>query len=200
MLKKVSIILVLLLVFSVLLGSLLYWLELVNVLPSRVFINFFDNITNESTPTLEIESVSDTLLLEKIRLEKQYEAIQTQQQNLVDFEQTLVQREQEIVKKEEIIRMREEELDNQELSLNQRAKTIDNKTEGVRYNTQALLNMPPRSAVRILEGYEDQQLIDTLLIADQIANENNTQSLVPFWLSLMDPVKVAEIQAKITYR
>ena len=198
MLKKVSIILVLVLVFTVLLVSLLYWLELVNIIPSKIFINFFENITNKNDVT--VETTSDILLLEKIRLDKQYEAIQVQQQDLIDFKQTLSIREQEIVKKEEVIRIREEELDNRELGLNQREKTIENKTEGIRYNTQNLLNMPPNSAVKILEGYEDQQLIDTLLIADQIAKDNNTQSLVPFWLSLMDPVKVAKIQAKITYR
>ena len=92
------------------------------------------------------------------------------------------------------------DIEEQKKSLNQLSKQFENKNKVIRYNVQALINMPPENAVGILEQYDDQTLIDTLILTDQVAQENNTQSFVPYWLSLMDAKRAADIQRKLVYR
>lgn len=199
MLKRILGIFTLIVTIFVLLAGLIYWLELINVIPSKLLVNFITGMFNRNE-TVELENVSDILLLEKIRLEKQYEALRQEREKLEEYEQALLVREEEIEKNEETIRIKEEELNARELSLNLREKTIENKDERIRYNVISLLNMPPASAVEIMMGYDDQQLIDTLIMADKIAEENQTVSSVPYWFSLMDSERASEIQKKILYR
>ncbi len=184
----------------VLLIGLIYWLELVNILPTKVVVNYVSGVLSPTTPPITAQVQNDTLLLDKLRLEQQSGALQRRQETLNELQRSLELREEEVLRSEEQIRIREEELDNLQLSLNLRSERIENKDEGLRYNVQSLLNIPPENAVKILVEYDDQLLVDTLMIADLIATENQSLSLVPLWLSLMEPERASDIQKKIIYR
>ena len=62
--------------------------------------------------------------------------------------------------------------------------------------TVNLLGMPPETAVKSLEKMTDYDVIDILKSADRIAEERNQGSMSSYWLSLMDPEKVAAINRK----
>ncbi len=186
----------------VLLTGLIYWLELVNILPTKIVVNYVSGILTPaiSSPQVTAQVQNDTLLLDRLRLEQQSGALQRRQETLNELQRSLELREEEVLRGEERIRVKEEELDNLQLSLNLRSERIENKDEGLRYNVQSLLNIPPENAVKILVEYDDQLLVDTLMTADLIATENQSLSLVPLWLSLMEPERASDIQKKIIYR
>ena len=62
--------------------------------------------------------------------------------------------------------------------------------------TVNLLGMPPETAVKSLEKMTDYDVIEILKSADRIAEERNQGSMSSYWLSLMDPEKVAAINRK----
>lgn len=62
--------------------------------------------------------------------------------------------------------------------------------------TVNLLGMPPETAVKSLEKMADYDVIEILKSADKIAEERNQGSMSSYWLSLMDPEKVAAINRK----
>jgi flagellar protein FlbB len=47
---------------------------------------------------------------------------------------------------------------------------------------------------------DDQNVIDVLRRTEEIAQAEGTASIVAFWLSLMDPVRAAELQRKMVNR
>ena len=62
--------------------------------------------------------------------------------------------------------------------------------------TVNLLGMPPETAVKSLEKMTDYDVIEILKSADRIAEERNQGSMSSYWLSLMDPEKLAAINRK----
>ena len=53
---------------------------------------------------------------------------------------------------------------------------------------------------QILEGYDDQLLIDLLRITDELAADEGRLSLVPFWLAQLPPERAADIQRKMVIK
>jgi flagellar protein FlbB len=60
--------------------------------------------------------------------------------------------------------------------------------------------MPPQRAVGILAAMDDQDIIDVFRKTDQLAEASGSSSIVPFWMSLMDPQRAAEISRKMVSR
>jgi flagellar protein FlbB len=60
--------------------------------------------------------------------------------------------------------------------------------------------MPPQNAVGIIALLDDQDAIDVIRKTEEIAQAEGTASIVPFWFSLMEPAKAAELQRKMAGR
>jgi flagellar protein FlbB len=58
--------------------------------------------------------------------------------------------------------------------------------------------MRPDDAVAILVGYDDQLLIDTLRVTEELAQAAGEVSLVSVWLSRLPSDRAADIQRKMT--
>ena len=57
--------------------------------------------------------------------------------------------------------------------------------------------MPPKNAVDILVAMEDQDIIDILRMADEIAAEQGVMSMASTWLQMMPAERAAQIQRKM---
>ncbi len=182
----------------------MYWLERLKIIPTTFVVNVSSRFLNKNnTPALSAQKAledDDAFLLEKLRLQKQQEALDEKKADINLRESQIIAREAELAIREEKMAELENTIVEREKSLNQISKQFENKSTMLRYNVQALVNMPPDNAVSILTGYDDQTLIDTLAVADEMAQENNTNSPVPYWLSLLDAKRVAEVQQKLLYR
>ncbi len=67
-------------------------------------------------------------------------------------------------------------------------------------NSRDLTSMRPDDAVNILAGYDDQLLIDTLRVTEELAQSAGEISLVSVWLARLPADRAAEIQRKMTLR
>ena len=143
---------------------------------------------------------TDPELLDIARDEKLEDALLIREEELNLREEEIEARTLELEVLEQEIRDRESEIAEREVSFNQRVQQYENRRTVLEQNARDLTNMPPDSAVDILVGYEDQLLIDTLRVTEELAQNAGEISLVPVWLARMPADRVATIQRKMTVK
>lgn len=88
-------------------------------------------------------------------------------------------------------------LEEMQNSINQyleNAEILDRNVEGI---SRQLTNMPPERAVAIIAEMTDQVAISVLRKTEEIARRDGTTNIVPYWMSLLEPQRAAEIQRKM---
>ena len=63
--------------------------------------------------------------------------------------------------------------------------------------SNTLSKMAPEKAVEILEGQDDQYVVDFFRATEEDAKKNKKTSLVPTWLGLMSTEKAVAVQRKM---
>lgn len=145
-------------------------------------------------------AVEAALLLDRERLEKLEEALVLQEEALLQRERELEQLNSEVSRRRDEIEARERDIQDRENSFNERVRRYDNRREVLVQNSRDLQNMRPEEAVRILVGYDDQLLIDTLRVTEELAQEAGAFSMVPIWLARLPAERASEVQRKMTIR
>jgi len=116
----------------------------------------------------------------------------------------LNKREDEISKVEALNKQTAQELEDRRIAQEEREETFNNtvnkyesRQTNIITNVNNLNNMPPQNAVDILVAMDDQDVIDILRKADEIANEKGTMSMASTWLQMMPADRAAQIQRKM---
>ena len=144
--------------------------------------------------------VDDPVLLDSIRIRKQEEALDLKYQDLTGKQDELAKLDLTISQKTADITEREKAQDDREKSFNEKLKAYDNRKANLVRISQDLTSMKPAAAVKIMNGYDDQLLIDILRTTQELADAAGATSLVSVWLSQLDPARTAEIQRKMTLK
>ncbi len=119
-------------------------------------------------------------------------------------EEELNQREIQLSQAEALNQQTAQELENRrvaqeerEVAFNSTVTQYDGRQLNIVTNVQNLNNMPPQNAVDILVAMDDQDIIDILRMADQIAEESGSVSLASTWLMMMPADRAAQVQRKM---
>ena len=119
-------------------------------------------------------------------------------------EEELNQRETQLAQAEALNQQTAQELENRrvaqeerEIAFNSTVSQYDGRQLNIVTNVQNLNNMPPQNAVDILVAMDDQDVIDILRMADQIAEEAGRVSLASTWLMMMPADRAAQVQRKM---
>lgn len=142
------------------------------------------------TPPLEADLDND-------RFQKRLESLTLKEEELNQRETQLAQAEalnQQTAQELESRRVAQEE---RELAFNNTVTQYDGRQLNIVTNVQNLNSMPPQNAVDILVAMDDQDVIDILRMADQIAGEAGSVSLTSTWLMMMPADRAAQIQRKM---
>lgn len=191
-----QIILLLLLIAGLAVGGLIWfdYLGLVNVRdtlsPVLRLVGFEDR-----TP---IETSDDIMLMDRLRLEKLQEAVELREIQISDERNGLQTVRAELEEEQQLLLQREAEIEEREISLNERLQQYENRRAVLEQNSRDLTSMRPDDAVAILVGYDDQLLIDTLRVTEELAQAAGEVSLVSVWLSRLPSDRAADIQRKMT--
>ncbi len=148
----------------------------------------------------EVPEPEDAALLSRARLEKRETAVAQLADGLDQRQEELDALEQELEARRQELDAREQELAEQENSLNQRVQQFENRRAMLVQNVRTLTSMRPEDAVDILAGYDDQLLIDTLRVTEELAQEAGELSLVSVWLAELPPERAATLQRKMTIK
>ena len=119
-------------------------------------------------------------------------------------EEELNQREIQLSQAEALNQQTAQELENRrvaqeerEVAFNSTVTQYDGRQLNIVTNVQNLNNMPPQNAVDILVAMDDQDIIDILRMADQIAEESGSVSLASTWLMMTPADRAAQVQRKM---
>lgn len=135
--------------------------------------------------------------LDNDRFQKRLESLNLRKEELDQRETELAQAEalnQQTAQELEDRRLAQEE---RETAFNNTVTQYDGRQLNIVTNVQNLNSMPPQNAVDILVAMDDQDVIDILRMADQIALEEGGTSLSSTWLMFMPAERAAQIQRKM---
>ena len=150
--------------------------------------------------TSEIISNPDSLVqadLDNDRFRKRLEALDIRTEELDKRESDLVTAENSNSQMAQELEDRRNSLDEQEKTLNSRLKKYDDRSANIEQIVADLNGMQPVKAVAILNEMDDQDVIDVLRKATEVAQRNGSASLVAYWLSLMPAERAAVIERKM---
>lgn len=192
------IVLYIVLLIFLFLGGIL-WFDVLGVMNARDFFRPVLNLFGIAPQATELPQ-EDVFLLDSVRIRKldesvdlRLEELQRQRTQVEEIEESVDQRLSELEERE---RAQEE----RENSFNELTRQYENRRANIIRISQDLTSMRPEAAVSILVGYDDQLLIDTLRVTQELADEAGTMSLVSVWLSMMPAERAADLQRKMALR
>jgi flagellar protein FlbB len=137
-------------------------------------------------------------LLDEERFGKRLESLTIRSEELDKREGDIAKSESVVGQKAQELEERAKALDDREKSFNETLKQYDDRKANVVQNAAYLTSMPPAKAVEILQSLDDQSVIDIFRAVETQAKAAGSNSIVPYWLSLMPPIRSADIQRKMT--
>lgn len=180
----------------------LFWFDYLGLINAQ---GFFSPVVNTVTgwfgkqPAVAI-NVDDPVLLDAIRIRKQEEALDLKYQDFLAKSDELSKEDQTLAQKMADIAEREKSQDDREKSFNDKQKQYDDRDMNLARISKDLTSMRPVDAVKILNGYDDQMMIDILRKTQELADASGSISMVSVWLARLDPARTAEIQRKMTLK
>ena len=192
-------IVLLILVIILILGGLL-WFDYLGVIQAKkIFAPFYRLIGKEPQTSVAVTTNAEILQadLDNERLEKRLEELSLRSEELDKREQDIATLEAENTQIAQELEERRISQEEREKTFNNIQKMYDDRSVNIRKNAENLNGMAPANAVAILNEMDDQDIIDTLRMVDQIAAEEGKASMVSYWLSLMPAERVAELQRKM---
>ncbi|HKK47658.1 MAG TPA: flagellar protein FlbB [Alkalispirochaeta sp.] len=145
-----------------------------------------------------INAADDIMLMDRLRLEKLQESVDLREAELSEEEEQLQAARAELEEVQQQLDQRAADLEEREVSLNEQLQRYDNRRAVLEQNSRDLTSMRPANAVEILAGYDDQLLIDTLRVTEELAQEAGEVSLVSVWLSQLPADRASDIQRQMT--
>lgn len=194
-LRTVSKVIILLVAAIVLLIGVAFWFEYLGLWDRRVLPAPLARIFSFGDAPATVDS-TDQLLLERERIAKREQAVARVQEELDRRERGVLFQEERLQTQEQELLAFEEQIQEREKGLISEQNRYENKREVLTENVQQLRAMRPPDAAAILQEYDDQLLVDTLQVAQEIADEQGDVSLVSLWLSLLPPDRASAVQRK----
>ncbi len=191
--------LLIILIIILVLGGLL-WFDFLGIIHAKKIFAPVYRLFGLAPQTSEIISNPDSLVqadLDNDRFRKRLEALDIRTEELDKRESDLVTAENSNSQMAQELEDRRNSLDEQEKTLNSRLKKYDDRSANIEQIVADLNGMQPVKAVAILNEMDDQDVIDVLRKATEVAQRNGSASLVAYWLSLMPAERAAVIERKM---
>ncbi|MDR1803083.1 MAG: flagellar protein FlbB [Treponema sp.] len=205
---RIILLIVLILIIA---GAGVLWFDYLNVIDAKNIINpvvsllrnipLLERILPAASARTSSNYDDDGLLnLDAERFAVRMEAVELRIMELERQENDLQTQYGQIQQMAQELEERQKALDERENSFNALLSDAEIKDRTVERNAINLTNMPPERAVGILAAMDDQDVIDVLTKTDELAESGGSASIVPYWLSLMDPQRAAELSRKMVAR
>ncbi|MCL1815298.1 MAG: flagellar protein FlbB [Treponema sp.] len=190
-------IIVLLILILVLAGGGIVWFDYLNVIDAKaVLAPLYRFIGREPQTGLPV-GPDDFINLDAERLAVIIETYALKDLDLDRREAEILVKLAELEQLSEQLDQDRKALEEMQNSINQyleNAEILDRNVEGI---SRQLTNMPPERAVAIIAEMTDQVAISVLRKTEEIARRDGTTNIVPYWMSLLEPQRAAEIQRKM---
>jgi flagellar protein FlbB len=145
-----------------------------------------------------VASADDPNLLDRERLAKQSDALAQRLLDLDARDAAVAKKEKDLAQLGQDLNDKEAALTAREKGFNDQVKAFEDRRRNLEQNATYLTSMPPTNARDILLKMDDQDIIDIFRIVEQQAQKAGTDSLVPYWLSIMPAERAADLQRKMS--
>jgi flagellar protein FlbB len=189
---------VLMLLILALMGGGLLWFDYLGMIDAKGILSPVYRLLGVRVRPIQRSLNESPDLLEDERRKKLEETLLLREQEIEKRNSDADAKDAQVSQKAQDLEDRERALADQEKSFNDRVKEAETREVNVEQNARLLTGMPPENAVKILEAMGDQDVIDILRKVGNIASEAGEDSIVPYWLSKMEPGRAARIQRKMT--
>lgn len=142
--------------------------------------------------------VEDPYLLTREERRKEEIAKRIEWEKIKEYERKLKEKELQLKEKEQSLEEYEKRLKAKEKEIDKKYKEKESYKQKIQLQAKYFVSMPPEDAVKRLEKMEDLLVIDILKEIEAQAAAEGKQSLVPYFLKLMNPDRATEIQRKMT--
>jgi flagellar protein FlbB len=193
-------ILILLFLILILTAGGIFWFDYLNVIDAKTALSPVYRLIGMEGRTQEELPAAGPLNLNDERYAVLLEALDLRNQEDERLETDIRNRQSQIEQMAQDLEERQKALEDQIKSLNAGIQEAEDKDRNDEQNARNMVNMPPERAVGILVAMDDQNVIDILRKTDEIAQAEGSNSIVPYWLSLMPPERAAEITRKMAAR
>ena len=193
-------IIVLLLLVLVLAAGGIVWFDYLNVIDAKTVLAPLYRFIGRDGRSQGQTAQEEILNLDAERLAVRLEALELRNMEIDTRQRDMDNRYGQIEQMAQELEERQKALDERENSLRAQTTDAENKDRNVEENARILNGMPPERAVGIMTAMDDQDVIDVLRKTEEIARAEGTSSIVPYWLSLMEPQRAAELQRKMAGR
>jgi flagellar protein FlbB len=193
-------VIVLLLLIAVMAAGGVLWFDYLNVIDAKTVLAPLYRFIGREGRSQPKTTPEEYINLDAERLAVRLEALELQKMELDTRQRDMDSRYGEIEQMAQELEERQKALDERENSLRAQAADAENKDRNIEDNARILTGMPPERAVGIMSAMDDQDVIDVLRKTEEIARADQSSSIVPYWLSLMDPQRAAELQRKMAGR
>ncbi len=193
-----SILLLILIVILVMFGML--WFDYLGVIHAKkTFAPLFRMVGLAPQTSVSASSVKELVEadLDNDRFAKRLEALDIRSEELAKREADVKIQEDANAQVALELEDREKTQAEREKTFNNLVKKYDDRSVNIEQIVANLNGMPPKNAVAILTAMDDQDVIDVLRKADEVAAASGEASTVAYWLSLMPGERAAEIQRKM---
>lgn len=188
----------LILIIILVLGGLL-WFDYLGVIHAKRMFAPVYRLFGLAPQTSLTSTASKPLVadLDDDRFAKRIEALDIRTQELDKRESDIVKAEEqnEAVAKE--LEERRKSQDERERTFDSQVKRYDDRSANIETIASYLNSMPPKTAVEELLSHDDQDIIDILRKADEMAAASKQASLSSVWLMNMPAERAATIQRKM---
>jgi len=203
-------VIVLIFLILILAGGGILWFDYLKVIDAKTVLGpvynalrgvpFVSRILPPGEGRTQVAVGEAPLNLDDERFAVRMEALELRNMELDKQEQDIKNRRGQIEQMAQELEERQKSLDERENSIKVFMSDAEIKDRTVERNAINLTNMPPERAVGILAAMDDQDVIDVFRKTDELAKAAGTASIVPYWLSLLDPKRAAELSRKMVSR
>jgi len=151
----------------------------------------------KTTPKGVTTSKEEVADLENDRYAKRVQSLEIRAEELAKLQGEVEAEKKENLKIAEELNDRKTSIEEKEKSFQQIMKETDDRGRNIIQIATYMNGMRPASAVANLLEMDDQDIIDVLRAAENMATKAGTTSLVAYWFSLMPPNRAAQIQRKM---
>lgn len=191
------ILLLLFLIILLIFGGLL-WFDYLGLFNTRSMFSPIYSVFGLKTPQGVTKLKEDELAnLEDDRYEKRLMALEIKAQELAKQEEEVKAKQIENKQISEELDARQSAVEEKEKNFNLILTETNDRTVNINQIAIYMNSMAPNKAVANLLEMDDQDIIDVLRAAENIAKRNGKVSQVSNWFSLMPPNRAAEIQRKM---
>jgi flagellar protein FlbB len=171
-----------------LIGIFIYLLDLWGLISLKEYLPFI-----EKEPPKVDQTQANVLLLEKEKLEKEKQIIEEEKVKINELKLKIEEQQKAIEQKEKELNEEKESIEKQKLKIQEVENARKQRNKMIEDMAKRLNAMPPQAVIEIIQGWKNIDIVDVFLKMEQIAEEEGTNSIVPYLLSQLPPERASVI-------